>query len=132
MQTYGEWRYSPTNLNVGTRWRCQFHVSAALPSGERKLDAHCIGWWVGRSAGLNAVDREKYVASCWESNPGCSCHTYIFRLKSKFVFGLLAITRDKQMLAPFTHQTQIIVGRHSFTRETAPVHDVVVAPKQPT
>jgi hypothetical protein len=46
LKTYGEWRYSSTILDMGTRWRCcQLHTAAALPPG--KESPVPIGWEAG-------------------------------------------------------------------------------------
>jgi hypothetical protein len=34
MNTYGEWKYSATILDLGTRWSGQLHAPAALPQGK--------------------------------------------------------------------------------------------------
>jgi hypothetical protein len=55
MKTYGEWRYSFTILDLGTRWRWVI----SLTPGEITPGTNWIGDWVGPTAGLDAVEKRK-------------------------------------------------------------------------
>jgi hypothetical protein len=46
----------------------QLHAPAALPK-ERAPFAHCIGGWVGPRAGLDAVEKKKYLAPAENQTP---------------------------------------------------------------
>jgi hypothetical protein len=39
---------------------------------ERTPGTHCIGRWVGSSAGVDAVVKRKIPSHCWDSNPRSS------------------------------------------------------------
>jgi hypothetical protein len=54
----GEWRYSSTFLDLGTRWRwlVSFTLRLLYP-GERARGTHWIGGWVGPGFGLGAVEK---------------------------------------------------------------------------
>jgi hypothetical protein len=39
----------------------QLHAPAALPPGERALDTHWIGGWVHPSAGLDDLEKLKFL-----------------------------------------------------------------------
>jgi hypothetical protein len=39
----------------------QLHAPAALPPGERATGTHWIGGWVGPRAGLDAVEKRKFL-----------------------------------------------------------------------
>jgi hypothetical protein len=59
----GEWRYSSTFLDLGTRWR-------SFTRWERAPGIHWIGDWVGPRASLDAVEkRQKLVPPGIESWP---------------------------------------------------------------
>jgi hypothetical protein len=66
----GEWRYSSTIPELGTRWR--WVVSYTPPPlytrGVISPGTHLIGDWVGPIVGLGADTRK--ILPCWESNPG--------------------------------------------------------------
>ena len=52
-----KWRYSPHNLNFGTRWRRMVdyvHTPAALHP-ENEPHTHRIGGWASHRAGLGAI-----------------------------------------------------------------------------
>jgi hypothetical protein len=51
IKTYGEWGYSSTILDLGTRWRWV----VGLTPGRTALGTHSIRGWVGPRAGLDAV-----------------------------------------------------------------------------
>jgi hypothetical protein len=65
----GEWRYSSTIFDLGTRWSGQLHAPAALPPGEKAPATRWIGSWVDPRVGLDAVEKRKFL-HCRESNPG--------------------------------------------------------------
>jgi hypothetical protein len=68
----GEWRYSSTILDLGTRWRW---VASYTPR-----HYHCIGGWVGPRAGLDVMEKRKSGPSR-ESNTGCPAHSLsLYRL----------------------------------------------------
>jgi hypothetical protein len=52
----GEWRYSATILDLGTRWRWVISFTP-LPLYPRGISprTHCMGSWVGPRAGLDVV-----------------------------------------------------------------------------
>jgi hypothetical protein len=56
MKTYGEWRYSSTFLDLGTRWMWVVSHCRFTP-GERAPDTHWIRGWVGPRVGLDAGNR---------------------------------------------------------------------------
>jgi hypothetical protein len=63
----GEWRYSSTFLNLGTRWRwvVSFTPQLLYP-GERAPGTHWIGGWVGPRAGLDVpVIIKQYEVWYW-------------------------------------------------------------------
>jgi hypothetical protein len=66
----GEWRYSSTILNLGTRWSGQLHVPAALPPGKQPTvtTVQEAGWL---RAGLDVVEKRKISCLYRESNPDC-------------------------------------------------------------
>jgi hypothetical protein len=54
----GEWRYSSTILDLGTRWRRVVRVTPRLLFlREVAPGAHWVGGWMGPRAGLNAVEK---------------------------------------------------------------------------
>lgn len=54
------------------RLSCQLRAPAALPPGKNHR-THCIRGWVGRSAGLNALEKKnKYLACAEIQIPGPS------------------------------------------------------------
>jgi hypothetical protein len=66
----GEWRYSSTLLELGTRWMCvQLHAPVALPLGQISPGSHCKGGWMGTRTGLDVMKR-KIFRLRGESNPG--------------------------------------------------------------
>jgi hypothetical protein len=63
----GEWKYSATILDLGTKWRlvvCQF------TPGDRAPGTHWIGGWMGPITGLDALYERKISCPFGESNPG--------------------------------------------------------------
>jgi hypothetical protein len=68
----GEWRYSYTILDLGTRWSGQLHAQAALPWGKSP-------GWVGPRACLDAVGKGKKSGPCRESDPGRPARGYTDR-----------------------------------------------------
>jgi len=46
----------------------QLHIPTGLPLGERALDTHWIGGWLGPRAGLDMVVKRKIPSPCQESN----------------------------------------------------------------
>jgi hypothetical protein len=77
----GEWRYSSTNLSLGTR-RSEWSAShpGRFTSGERAPGAHWIGGRVGPRVGLDAVKRKIYCP-CRESNPARPDRSYPIHIK---------------------------------------------------
>jgi hypothetical protein len=73
----GEWRYSSTILDLGTRWMCvaSFKPLPLYPRGYRPPGTHWTGSWVGPRAGLNAVGKRKILHSRG-SNPGRPARRY--------------------------------------------------------
>jgi hypothetical protein len=67
IKAYGEFRYCPTILDLGTR-RC---VVSYMPLLLYPRDTHWIGGWVGPRAGLDTMEKRKNPCPCQESNPGC-------------------------------------------------------------
>jgi hypothetical protein len=67
----GEWRYSSTFLDLGTRWRLVISSTPLplYPPAERAPVKHWIGVWVGPRVGLNATEKRK-ILHCRELNPG--------------------------------------------------------------
>jgi hypothetical protein len=70
----GEWRYSSTVLDIGTRWRwvVSFTPRPLYPRGNPPppfLGTHWIGGWVCLRAGLDHVEK-RTILQCRESNPG--------------------------------------------------------------
>jgi hypothetical protein len=67
----GEWRYSSTFLDLGTRWRwvVSFTHLPLYPRGERAPGTHWIKGWVGPIVGLDAVKKRKILHGL-ESYPG--------------------------------------------------------------
>jgi hypothetical protein len=57
MKTYGEWKYSSTILDLGTRWR-QVISFTPRPLYHRKEQSVPIGW-MGSRVGLGAVEKRK-------------------------------------------------------------------------
>jgi hypothetical protein len=54
----GEWRYSPTGLNLGTRWNsrlCRFIPRETAPG------THWIGGWVALTDGLDATEKGHFL-----------------------------------------------------------------------
>jgi hypothetical protein len=70
MKTYGEWRYSSSILDLGTRWRCvvSFNIRARY-SRCKSVCTRCIGGWVGTRADLDAVQKRKIFAPARNRNP---------------------------------------------------------------
>jgi hypothetical protein len=64
----GEWRYSNTSFDLGTRWRLASR-SFRFTHGERAPGTHWIGGWVGPRIGLDAVVKRK-ILYCRRSNHG--------------------------------------------------------------
>jgi len=64
----GEWRYI---LKHSWPW----HVLTVLPLTAPRI--HCIGGWMGPTAGLDEVLKRKNSCSQWEMNPGCSAHSLV-------------------------------------------------------
>jgi hypothetical protein len=66
----GEWRYSSTLLDLGTR--CRWVVSfilLLLHPWKRAPGTHWIGGWVRPRVDLDSVEKRK-ILHCWESNLG--------------------------------------------------------------
>jgi hypothetical protein len=65
----GEWRYSSTILDLGSRWR--WVVSFTLRT--RAPGNHWIGNWMGLNAGLDAVTKREILLiqgiELWLSSP---------------------------------------------------------------
>jgi hypothetical protein len=56
----GEWRYSSTILDLGTRWKCVVSIKTRpLYPREKSPDSHWIGGCVGSRAGLHAMEKRK-------------------------------------------------------------------------
>jgi hypothetical protein len=57
----------------------QPHAPAALFHGKEARGTHCIGRWMGLTAGLDTVAKRKYSlhCPCRESNPGSLAHTLV-------------------------------------------------------
>jgi hypothetical protein len=73
----GEWRYSSSIVDLGTRWR--WVVSFTLR--EIGPGTHWIGGWVGPRAGLDAVEKRQ-IFPRRESNPGRPAHSpSLYRLR---------------------------------------------------
>jgi hypothetical protein len=68
----GEWRYSSTFLDLGTRWRWM----VSFTPGERAFSTHWIGGWVGPGVRLDAVEKGN-ILHYRESNPGRPARRYI-------------------------------------------------------
>jgi hypothetical protein len=63
MKTYGEWMYRstfswPRHYLEGSG---QFHAPAALPPGKRAPGTHWIGGWVDLRAGVDDVEKRKFL-----------------------------------------------------------------------
>jgi hypothetical protein len=63
----GEWRYSSTILDLGTRWRCvvSFTLRILYTRGKEAPVTNWIGGWVGPRVGADAVKKNK---SCTAGN----------------------------------------------------------------
>jgi hypothetical protein len=69
MKTYGEWKYSSTILDLGTRWRCfQFHAPATLKPGLKAPVS--IGYKDVWAPGPDKSVDENSSCLCRESNRG--------------------------------------------------------------
>jgi hypothetical protein len=67
----GEWRYSSTILDFGTR--CRRVVSFTprpLYSLGKSTQFRWISGWIGPTVELDAVEKRKVSCPYWESNPG--------------------------------------------------------------
>jgi hypothetical protein len=69
----GEWRYSSTILDLGTRWRWVVsYTPRPLYPEEILPGTHWIGGWVGPRAGLDVVEKRKILAlSGFEPRRSC-------------------------------------------------------------
>lgn len=47
----------------------QLHGLVSLPAGERAPDSHWIGGWMGTRAGLEGMEKEKYLAPVENRTP---------------------------------------------------------------
>jgi hypothetical protein len=69
----GEWRYSSTFLDIGTRWRYGDEWSASRPyrfiPAEIAPGTHRVGAWVGPKFGLDDMKKRK-ILQFRQSNPG--------------------------------------------------------------
>jgi hypothetical protein len=76
MNRYGEWRYSSTIFNVGTRWRwvVSFTSRPLYPWGKFPR-THCIGGCVDPTDGLDAVEKRNIFCRYRESNLRRSAHS---------------------------------------------------------
>jgi hypothetical protein len=67
----GEWKYSSTIIDLGTRWRWVVSFTALpLYPRENSPGTHWIGGWVSPRDGLDAAEKRK-ILHFRESNP-CS------------------------------------------------------------
>jgi hypothetical protein len=73
----GEWRYSSTIFDLGTRWLAS--CPGRFTSGEIAPRTHWIEGWVGPRAGLDAVEKRK-ILPCRELNLGLAIPTKLSRL----------------------------------------------------
>jgi hypothetical protein len=54
----GEWKYSSTFLDFGTRWRLdQLQRLCRVIPGKRAPDTHWIGTWVGPRVSVDAEEK---------------------------------------------------------------------------
>jgi hypothetical protein len=66
----GDWRYSPTILDLGTRWKWVVHFKPqTLYHRGRVPGTHWIGGSVGPKAGMDAVEQTDISSPCRESTP---------------------------------------------------------------
>jgi hypothetical protein len=58
----GEWMYSSTILDLGTRWRSVVSFTPQpLYPWEIVASTHCIGGWVGPRTGLDVVEKRNIL-----------------------------------------------------------------------
>jgi hypothetical protein len=83
----GEWRYSSTILDLGTRWTwvVSFTTWLLYPRG-KSPSTHWIRGWAGLKTGMDAVDKRKISFLCWHSNPSCPAHSLsLYQLSYPFI-----------------------------------------------
>jgi hypothetical protein len=76
MKTNGEWRYSSTVIDLGTRWRWVVRFTPRPLYSRRKSHWYRLAGWEVPRAGLDAVEKRNISCSCRESNPGYPTHSY--------------------------------------------------------
>jgi hypothetical protein len=62
MKAYGEWMYRSTFFYLGTSWRWVVNfTSGRFTPGERAPGTHWIGGWVDLRAGLDDLEKSKFL-----------------------------------------------------------------------
>jgi hypothetical protein len=73
----GEWRYSSTIFDLGTRRECSISRPGRFTPWERAPGTHWVGGWAGPRTRPNAVEKRKISCLFLESNPSCPARSQL-------------------------------------------------------